>query len=99
MTRNREKEHLQQSYIDFGNIPGKYICILSLIYNRNICPHKLIIGDIIWGVNIKHNSYPQKSILNDEAKGSILSVNVNTNLWNVGFAQNIEVIKELAMLS
>ncbi|XP_073924999.1 NIPA-like protein 2 isoform X3 [Castor canadensis] len=23
MTRNREKEHLQQSYIDFGNIPGK----------------------------------------------------------------------------
>nr|XP_039320701.1 NIPA-like protein 2 isoform X3 [Saimiri boliviensis boliviensis] len=23
VTRNREKEHLQQSYIDFGNIPGK----------------------------------------------------------------------------
>lgn len=23
MTRNRENEHLQQSFIDFGNIPGK----------------------------------------------------------------------------
>lgn len=23
VTRNREKEHLPQSYIDFGNVPGK----------------------------------------------------------------------------
>nr|KAF6405370.1 NIPA like domain containing 2 [Rousettus aegyptiacus] len=50
VTRNREKEHLSQSYIDFGNIPGK--TVYSLNYNRNFYPHKLIIAGIILGIKL-----------------------------------------------
>lgn len=62
VTRSREKEHLPQSYIDFGNIPGK--TVYSLTYDGKLYPYKLIVAGVIWGVkiNIKHNSYPQKSV-------------------------------------
>lgn len=53
VTRNREKEHLPQSYIDLGNIPGK--TVYSFIYKRKCYPHKLIAAGMVLGVKFIEN--------------------------------------------
>lgn len=84
ITRNREKEHLPQSYIDFGNIPGK--TVYSLIYDGKL--YKLVVAGIIWGVkiNIKHNSYnPRRCLFNHETRGDVLTVSVTNHLFECRF--------------